>query len=146
MSSQKSLYKVFSFCVATCIYGNGGGGAAAAAAALRRPRTYSARLAPQSRGDRVQASASGKSEGSFWGGFLIGGTVFGVLGFLFAPQVSRMLLNSERMKKLLGDGNEDLEITREVLNDKISELNSAIDGVSAQLQSNIDEANSTPSN
>ena len=45
-----------------------------------------------------------------------------------------MLLNSERMKKLLGDGNEDLEITREVLNDKISELNSAIDGVSAQLQ------------
>ncbi len=45
-----------------------------------------------------------------------------------------MLLNSERMKKLLGDGNEDLEVTREVLNDKISELNSAIDGVSAQLQ------------
>eukprot|EP00205_Picochlorum_sp_RCC944_P000288 CAMPEP_0182610418 /NCGR_PEP_ID=MMETSP1330-20130603/7885_1 /TAXON_ID=464278 /ORGANISM="Picochlorum sp., Strain RCC944" /LENGTH=133 /DNA_ID=CAMNT_0024829603 /DNA_START=58 /DNA_END=456 /DNA_ORIENTATION=+ len=83
----------------------------------------------------ITASASGKSEGSFWGGFLVGGTVFGVLGFLFAPQVSRALLNSERMKKLLGDGHENLEITREMLNDKISELNSAIDGVSAQLQS-----------
>ena len=39
-----------------------------------------------------------------------GGTVFGVLGFLFAPQVSRALLNSERMKKLLGDGSENLEV------------------------------------
>jgi gas vesicle protein len=84
----------------------------------------------------VCQSSRGKSERSFWGGFLIGGTVFGVLGFLFAPQVSRALLNSERMKKLLGEGSENLEITREVLNDKISELNEAIDGVSAQLQTN----------
>ena len=56
-------------------------------------------------------SSRGKSEGSFWGGFLIGGTVFGVLGFLFAPQVSRALLNSERMKKLLGEGSENLEVS-----------------------------------
>lgn len=48
--------------------------------------------------------------GGFWSGVLVGGTVFGVLGFLFAPQVSRALLNSERMKKLLGDGSENLEV------------------------------------
>jgi len=40
--------------------------------------------------------------------------VFGVLGFLFAPQVSRALLNSERMKKLLGEGNENLEVSESV--------------------------------
>ena len=89
----------------------------------------------------MQASSSkGEGSGGFWSGVLVGGTVFGVLGFLFAPQVSRALLNSERMKKLLGDGNENLEVTREMLNDKISELNSAIDGVSQQLQSSSKES------
>ena len=59
----------------------------------------------------MQASSSkGEGSGGFWSGVLVGGTVFGVLGFLFAPQVSRALLNSERMKKLLGDGNENLEV------------------------------------
>ena len=33
------------------------------------------------------------------------------------------------------------KITREMLNDKISELNSAIDGVSAQLQSSSSKGN-----
>ncbi|QDZ25637.1 hypothetical protein HOP50_18g81790 [Chloropicon primus] len=83
----------------------------------------------------VEARSSKQGSGGFWSGVLVGGTVFGVLGFLFAPQVSRALLNSERMKKLLGEGNENLEVTRDMLNDKISELNSAIDGVSQQLQS-----------
>merc|ERR1711985_73174 len=94
--------------------------------------------------DTVSSSVvcqSRKGEGSFWGGFLVGGAIFGALGFLFAPQVSRALLNSEKMKKLLGDGNENLEITREMLNDKISELISAIDGVSAQLQSSSSKGN-----
>ncbi|WZN66503.1 hypothetical protein HKI87_15g80700 [Chloropicon roscoffensis] len=94
------------------------------------------RVSTPRRAGLVAASGSRRDgAGGFWSGVLVGGTVFGVLGFLFAPQVSRALLNSERMKKLLGDGSENLEVTREMLNDKISELNSAIDGVSQQLQS-----------
>ena len=69
------------------------------------------RVSTPRRAGLVAASGSRRDgAGGFWSGVLVGGTVFGVLGFLFAPQVSRALLNSERMKKLLGDGSENLEV------------------------------------
>lgn len=71
-------------------------------------------------------------------GFLCGGAVLGTLAFLFAPQLSKRLLSEEnqlRLPRFLGDEDEEsLESTRRTLNDKIAQLNSAIDEVSAQLE------------
>jgi hypothetical protein len=67
-----------------------------------------------------------------------GGAVLGTLAFLFAPQLSKRLLSEEnqlRLPRFLGDEDEEsLESTRRTLNDKIAQLNSAIDEVSAQLE------------
>ncbi len=38
--------------------------------------------------------------GGFLAGFLLGGTLFGALGFLFAPQISAALLTDEQRLKL----------------------------------------------
>ncbi len=46
---------------------------------------------------RAESRSSG---GGFLAGFLLGGTVFGVLGFLFAPQISAALLTDEQRLKL----------------------------------------------
>jgi len=67
-----------------------------------------------------------------------GGAVLGTLAFLFAPQLSKRLLAENdrlRLPRFLGDEDEEsLESTRRTLNDKIAQLNSAIDEVSAQLE------------
>ncbi|KAI3971546.1 hypothetical protein MKW92_026167 [Papaver armeniacum] len=80
----------------------------------------------------------GGGSGDFVAGFVLGGAVFGTLAYLFAPQIRRSLLNEDeygfrRAKRPIyyDDG---LEKTRETLNAKISQLNSAIDNVSSRLR------------
>jgi len=77
----------------------------------------------------------------FVGGLLVGGAVFGALGFLFAPQLSKTLLGGKRaLNKALDDESEDeLEVTRQNLNDKIAALNAAIDNFSDQAESGVEK-------
>ncbi|KAK1572411.1 hypothetical protein Q3G72_032338 [Acer saccharum] len=69
--------------------------------------------------------------GDFVAGFLLGGAVFGTLAYIFAPQIRRSLLNEDeygfRKAKRPIYYDEGLEKTRQTLNAKISQLNSAID-------------------
>ena len=82
----------------------------------------------------------GRGKG-FVGGLLVGGAVFGALGFLFAPQLSKTLLGGKRaLNKALDDESEDeLEVTRQNLNDKIAALNAAIDNFSDQAESGVEK-------
>ncbi|KAJ9678402.1 hypothetical protein PVL29_020549 [Vitis rotundifolia] len=83
--------------------------------------------------------------GDFVAGFLLGGAVFGTLAYVFAPQIRRSLLNEDeygfRRAKRPMYYDEGLEKTRQTLNAKISQLNSAIDNVSSRLRG----GNSSPS-
>eukprot|EP00249_Psilotum_nudum_P009972 c22258_g2_i1 orf=124-645(+) len=78
--------------------------------------------------------------GDFLAGFLLGGAVFGALGYLLAPEVRKALSSSEKgiggLSRTLQKSWEDdgLEKTRKTLNEKIAQLNAAIDNVSAQLK------------
>lgn len=69
---------------------------------------------------------------------MVGGVVCGVLGFVFAPQISRTLLGDEQRLRLprFLEEEEDLdpEVTKQNLAEKIAQLNAAIDDVSAQLK------------
>ncbi|PKI68992.1 uncharacterized protein LOC116206185 [Punica granatum] len=81
----------------------------------------------------------GRGGGSdFLAGFLLGGAVFGTLAYVFAPQIRRSLLNEDeygfRRAKRPIYYDEGLEKTRQTLNAKISQLNSAIDNVSSRLR------------
>lgn len=76
--------------------------------------------------------------GDFVTGFVLGGAVFGTLAYIFAPQIRRSILNEDeygfrRAKKPIYY-DEGLEKTRQTLNAKISQLNSAIDNVSSRLR------------
>ncbi|KAL3137299.1 hypothetical protein ABBQ32_006839 [Trebouxia sp. C0010 RCD-2024] len=76
--------------------------------------------------------------GGFASGFVVGGVVFGTLGFLFAPQISRAILGQDqklRLPKFLEEEEKSPEATKQDLADKIAQLNSAIDDVSSQLKS-----------
>ncbi|OVA01276.1 hypothetical protein BVC80_1653g87 [Macleaya cordata] len=87
--------------------------------------------------------------GDFVAGFVLGGAVFGTLAYIFAPQqIRRSLLNEDeygfrRAKRPIyyDDG---LEKTRETLNAKISQLNSAIDNVSSRLRGGNNNAVTEP--
>ncbi|OMP09269.1 hypothetical protein COLO4_05641 [Corchorus olitorius] len=102
------------------------------------------RLSTSRRPLTVQASYSDggrpSSASVFVGGFVLGGLVVGALGCVFAPQISKALTGADRkdlMKKLpkfIYDEEKALEKTRKVLTEKIAQLNSAIDDVSAQLR------------
>ncbi|XP_059623353.1 uncharacterized protein LOC132266489 [Cornus florida] len=76
----------------------------------------------------------------FVGGFVLGGIVVGTLGCVFAPQISKTLAGADRkdlmrkLPKFIYDEEKALEKTRKILTDKIAQLNSAIDDVSAQLR------------
>ncbi len=72
---------------------------------------------------------------------LVGGAVFGALGFLFAPQLSKTLLGGKRaLNKALDEESEDeLEATRQSLNEKIAALNEAIDNFSDQAESGMEK-------
>ncbi|XAR71523.1 hypothetical protein NMG60_11017836 [Bertholletia excelsa] len=76
--------------------------------------------------------------GDFVAGFLMGGALFGTLAYIFAPQIRRSLLNEDeygfRRAKRPIYYDEGLEKTRQTLNAKISQLNSAIDNVSSRLR------------
>jgi len=79
-----------------------------------------------------------RGSGSFWSGVVVGGVVCGVLGFVFAPQISRALLGEDqrlRLPRFLEEEDMDPEVTKQNLADKIAQLNAAIDDVSAQLRS-----------
>lgn len=72
-------------------------------------------------------------------GFVMGGVVFGALGFLFAPQISRALLGDDQRLRLPRFMEEEVpkdpEATKQELIDKIAQLNASIDEVAAQLKS-----------
>ncbi|XP_015889570.3 uncharacterized protein LOC107424318 [Ziziphus jujuba] len=80
----------------------------------------------------------------FVGGFILGGMVVGTLGCLFAPQISKALDGTDRkglmrrLPKFIYDEEKALQKSRKILNDKIEQLNSAIDEVSAQLRADHD--------
>ncbi|CAL9219358.1 unnamed protein product [Arabidopsis halleri] len=90
----------------------------------------------------VSAGYRGASKGGgssdFVTGFLLGSAVFGTLAYIFAPQIRRSVLNENEygFKKpeqpMYYD--EGLEERREILNEKIGQLNSAIDNVSSRLK------------
>ncbi|KAJ7982630.1 Low-density receptor-like protein [Quillaja saponaria] len=75
--------------------------------------------------------------GDFVAGFLLGGAIFGTVAYIFAPQIRRSILNEDeygfRKAKRPVYYDEGLE-TRHTLNEKISQLNSAIDNVSSRLR------------
>ncbi|CAL5188134.1 unnamed protein product [Lathyrus oleraceus] len=91
----------------------------------------------------------GGGGGELLTGFLLGGAIFGTLAYVFAPQIRRTWLNEnehgfqkarrpiyydEGTRPMLYD--EGLEITKEVLNEKIGQLNSAIDNIYSRLRGN----------
>ncbi|CAA2987182.1 uncharacterized protein LOC111397190 isoform X3 [Olea europaea subsp. europaea] len=95
------------------------------------------------------ASGDGRGSGStsiFVGGFVLGGLVVGALGCIYAPQISKALAGADRkdlmrkLPKFIYDEEKALERTRKILTEKIAQLNSAIDDVSAQLRAD-DEPN-----
>ncbi|KAL4376539.1 hypothetical protein GQ457_02G028450 [Hibiscus cannabinus] len=85
---------------------------------------------------RIDGSGGGASD--FAAGFQFGGAIFGTLAYVFAPQIRRSLLNEDeygfRKAKRPIYYDEGLEQTRQTLNKKISQLNSAIDNVSSRLR------------
>ncbi|KAB5556680.1 hypothetical protein DKX38_007589 [Salix brachista] len=100
------------------------------------------KLTTRRRSLTIQASGDhGGSSGAgiFIGGFILGGILAGTFGCVFAPQISKTLAGADRkdlmrkLPKFIYDEDKALEKTRQVLSDKIAQLNSAIDEVSAQL-------------
>ncbi|KAI4384687.1 hypothetical protein MLD38_002806 [Melastoma candidum] len=87
---------------------------------------------------RAEYDDSGRgSGGDFVAGFLLGGAVFGMLAYVFAPQIRKSLLIEDEYgfhtakRPIYHEG---LEKTRQTLNAKIGQLNSAIDKVSSRLR------------
>ncbi|KAL8144231.1 hypothetical protein V2J09_017263 [Rumex salicifolius] len=80
------------------------------------------------------------SSSVFIGGFILGGLVVGTLGCVYAPQISKALAGTDRkdlmrkLPKFIYDEEKALERTRQILTEKIAQLNSAIDDVSSQLR------------
>ncbi|CAK9163741.1 unnamed protein product [Ilex paraguariensis] len=76
----------------------------------------------------------------FVGGFVLGGLIVGTLGCVYAPQISKALAGADKkdlmrkLPKFIYDEEKALERTRKILAEKIEQLNSAIDDVSAQLR------------
>ncbi|KAL2512781.1 expressed protein localized to the inner membrane of the chloroplast [Abeliophyllum distichum] len=93
----------------------------------------------------LRASYSDRpSSGSiFVGGFLLGGLIVGTLGCVYAPQISKALAGAtadkkdlmRKLPKFIYDEEKALERQRKKLAEKIEQLNSAIDNMSNQLQS-----------
>ncbi|GLC77783.1 hypothetical protein PLESTB_000956500 [Pleodorina starrii] len=86
----------------------------------------------------ARAEGTGRNSDSFLAGIVVGGVVFGALGFLFAPQISKALIGDDHRLKLprfLEDEQpKDPEQTKQDLIEKIAQLNASIDEVAAQLK------------
>ena len=106
-----------------------------------RPR-YSGRTQTVTRASKGDAPPSAGGFGKFVGGFLLGGAIFGVAGVLFAPQLSKTFLKGkDAAGRFLYDDYESdddadaaLERTRNDLNEKIAQLNAAIDTFSSEAE------------
>jgi len=75
-------------------------------------------------------------------GLVVGGVVFGTLGFLFAPQISKALLGDDqrlRLPRFLEDEAKDPEATKQELIEKIALLNSSIDEVASRLEKSAEQ-------
>ena len=114
------------------------------------PRVIIPNNASPRRGLRTVAMSSKEGGGGGWGkflgGVLVGGVVFGAAGVLFAPQLSKTFLKGKDAagKFLYEDWTEDededsLERTRQDLNEKIAQLNSAIDTFSVEADRGLSE-------
>ncbi|CAG7911099.1 unnamed protein product [Brassica rapa] len=84
-------------------------------------------------------SRRGSGGGDFVAGFLLGGALFGAAAYIFAPQIRRSIMSEEdeygfKKPDQPSYYDEGLEKTRETLNEKIGQLNSAIDNVSSRLR------------
>ena len=97
---------------------------------------------------RAAKDSGGDSSGGmskFLGGFLLGGAVFGVAGVLCAPQLSKAFLKGkDAAGRFLYDDYESdedadaaLERTRNDLNEKIEQLNSAIDAFAGEADAGL---------
>ncbi|XP_047329285.1 uncharacterized protein LOC124932664 [Impatiens glandulifera] len=94
------------------------------------------------KGFTVQAFYSERenNSSSFLNGFILGGIVAGTLGFVYAPQISKTLAGTDKkeiMRKLpnfIYDEEKALEKKRQVLADKIQQLNTSIDDLSVRLR------------
>ncbi|XP_019177515.1 PREDICTED: uncharacterized protein LOC109172732 [Ipomoea nil] len=96
----------------------------------------------------VKASVDGgRSNGaaSFVGGFVLGGIIAGTLGCIYAPQISKVLARADipdkkdlmrKLPKFIYDEEKTLERRREILSAKIEQLNTAIDNMSSQFNTN----------
>lgn len=51
-------------------------------------------------GCAVCSASSRDSSGGFFAGFVVGGAVFGAMGYLFAPQISKALLSDDQRLRL----------------------------------------------
>ncbi|GBF87485.1 hypothetical protein Rsub_00196 [Raphidocelis subcapitata] len=93
---------------------------------------------PSSAGRQLTVVASSERDSNFMSGFIMGGVVFGTLGFLFAPQISRALLGDDQRLRLPRfmeeEGPKDPEATKQELIDKIAQLNASIDEVASSLK------------
>ncbi|KAK8591434.1 hypothetical protein V6N13_031477 [Hibiscus sabdariffa] len=96
-------------------------------------------VAPNHRFSVCAEYRDGTSGGNdFAAGFVLGGAILGTLAYVFAPQIRRSILNENEYgfrkakRPIYYDGG--LEKTRQTLNAKIRQLNSAIDNVSSRLR------------
>ncbi|KAF5839311.1 hypothetical protein DUNSADRAFT_1088 [Dunaliella salina] len=106
------------------------------------PRCMPAPRARQLHRPSVATSAASESKSgdtNFLAGFVVGGVVFGALGFLFAPQISKSLLGDDqrlRLPRFMEEETKDPEQTKQDLTDKIAKLNASIDEVAGKLKDN----------
>mmetsp|Transcript_8175 Transcript_8175/g.24300 ORF Transcript_8175/g.24300 Transcript_8175/m.24300 type:complete len:148 (+) Transcript_8175:148-591(+) len=74
--------------------------------------------------------------GGFFSGFLLGGLVFGALGYLYAPQISKALLDDNNQLKVPKFA-EDLGLVdkpKTLVREDILELNEKIEEISRQMR------------
>ncbi|KAL6772284.1 hypothetical protein ACKKBG_A29635 [Auxenochlorella protothecoides x Auxenochlorella symbiontica] len=109
-------------------------------AALSRP-------APAPRRSHIVSRAERDGAGGFWSGVFVGGAVFGALGYVFAPQISKALLGEDqklRLPRFLEEQDVDPETSKQNLADQIAQLNSTIDTIQQSLNTTTLEKEEIP--
>ncbi|KAI5415463.1 uncharacterized protein LOC127138779 isoform X2 [Lathyrus oleraceus] len=82
----------------------------------------------------------GGGGGELLTGFILGGAIFGTLAYVFAPQIRRTVLDEnehgfQRARRPIYY-DEEIESTKETFNEKIGQLNSAINNIYSRLRGN----------